>query len=245
MPWTLAHSEIPLGARSVAVLGLGLMKLHIEQLGQGPPLVLTHGVGASCATWSGQSPVLATRFALTCWDLRGHGQSERPEDPTCYSRDLALSDLQEVVESAGSGDPVVLVGHSLGGYLSMALSITQPSLVRGLVLIATGPGFRDPDAREKWNAGMSKVAAAFDLPSHVATIAEQPDSLVIDGVSSIKVPTLLLVGERDRRYHAGCEYLEKKLGATTIMIEGAGHLVHETHADQVNQAMGPFLDQFA
>lgn len=221
------------------------MKLHIEQRGDGPPLVMTHGVGSSSATWAAQIPVLEGSFSLTYWDLRGHGSSDRPEDPQCYSRDLALNDLRDVVEMAGSGEPVILVGHSLGGYLSLALAISQPSLVRALVLVATGPGFRDPEARDKWNSGMAKVAAAFDLPDFVAKIAEQPDALVIDGISDIKVPTLLIVGERDRRYHAGCSYLERKLDAKSIMVDGAGHMVHETHFADVNAAMTDFLNQFA
>ena len=205
-------------------------------------MVLTHGVGASSDTWAGQIPALAARFSVTNWDLRGHGRSDRPSDPACYSRDLALDDLRDIVESAGTpGEPAVLMGHSLGGYLSMALAISRPSLVRALVLIATGPGFRDPEAREKWNAGMDSMAAAFDLPSFVAGIATQPDALVMDGLSTIAAPTLLIVGERDKRYHGGCAYLERKLGATLLMIEGAGHLVHETHAEEVNSAVDTFL----
>lgn len=216
-------------------------KLHCERTGVGPPLVATHGVGSSSKTWAGQVPVFSQHFEVTSWDLRGHGSSERPEDPNCYSRDAALGDLADVVLGAASEVPAVLIGHSLGGYLSMALAITQPSLVKTLVLIATGPGFRDPEARDQWNAGMDKMAASFDLPGYVAGIAEQPDALVMDGLASIKAPTLLIVGERDKRYHGGCSYLERKLGARLVMIEGGGHMVHETHAEEVNKAIEAFL----
>ncbi len=215
--------------------------LNIEILGSGPSLVLTHGVGSSLETWGAQVPVLSQHYTVIRWDLRGHGNSERPEDPDCYSRDLALNDLQSIVESHNNGEQTVLVGHSLGGYLSMALAITQPQLVKSLILIATGPGFRDPQARDKWNAGMEKMAESFDLPSYVTGIAAQPDALVMDRLEEIKVPTLLIVGERDKRYHGGCAYLERKLGATLVMIEGAGHMVHETHAQEVNQAIEAFL----
>lgn len=219
--------------------------LHRDKVGEGPTLVLTHGVGASSETWACQIPALAVNFAVTSWDLRGHGRSERPCDPACYSRDLALDDLRDIVESAGTPGtpeaPAVLMGHSLGGYLSMALAISRPSLVRALVLIATGPGFRDPEAREKWNAGMDRMAASFDLPSFVAGIAAQPDALVMDGLLTIAAPTLLIVGERDKRYHGGCAYLERKLSASLVTIEGAGHLVHETHAEEVNRAVDAFL----
>ncbi len=217
--------------------------LHRTTIGVGRPIVLTHGVGSSSATWDGLIPTLASNAAVTTWDLRGHGRSERPSDPACYSRDLALEDLRDVVESAvGSGESATLIGHSLGGYLSMALAITRPSLVGALVLIASGPGFRDPQAREKWNAGMDKVAASFDLPGFVAGVANQPDALVMDGLSTITAPTLVIVGERDTRYHGGCAYLERKLGATLVTIEGAGHMVQETHAKQVDAAIGGFLE---
>lgn len=215
--------------------------LNIEILGSGPSLVLTHGVGSSLETWAAQVPVLSQHYTVIRWDLRGHGNSERPQAPDCYSRDLALNDLQSIVESHNNGEQTVLVGHSLGGYLSMALAITQPQLVKSLILIATGPGFRDPQARDKWNAGMEKMAESFDLPSYVTGIAAQPDALVMDRLEEIKVPTLLIVGGRDKRYHGGCAYLERKLGATLVMIEGAGHMVHETHAQEVNQAIEAFL----
>lgn len=218
--------------------------LHRTTVGVGRPIVLTHGVGSSSATWDGLIEALSSSAAVTTWDLRGHGRSERPSDPACYSRDLALDDLGNVVESAvHPGESAVLVGHSLGGYLSMALAITRPSLVGALVLVASGPGFRDPQARAKWNAGMDKVAASFDLPGFVAGVAAQPDALVMDGLSAVTVPTLVIVGERDTRYHGGCAYLERKLGATVVTIEGAGHLVQETHANRVGAAIGGFLDE--
>ncbi|HRE01405.1 MAG TPA: alpha/beta fold hydrolase, partial [Ilumatobacteraceae bacterium] len=50
------------------------------------------------------------------------------------------------------GQPVVLVGHSLGGYLSLAYVASRPeAAVSGVVVLNTGPGFRDPVKREGWN----------------------------------------------------------------------------------------------
>ena len=90
--------------------------------------------------------ILEDRFTVVAWDLLGHGQSPVPEDPELYSRDGALDDLDDVI--AELEEKPTLIGHSLGGYLSLAYAATRPGAIRGMVVMATGPGFRDPDKRE-------------------------------------------------------------------------------------------------
>lgn len=218
------------------------VRLHVERHGAGDAVVLSHGAGGSVATWSAQIADLSQRWSVTAWDLRGHGRSERPDDPGAYTRDAALDDLGGVVAGAAGGQPAVLVGHSLGGYLSFALAILHPELVRGIVAVATGPGFRDEDARRRWNDGLAATGESLGVPARVAALAAQPDSLVIDRIDEVKVPVLAVVGSRDRRFLDAAAYFERKLGARLLTVEGAGHHVHETHADTVNAAIRDFID---
>src|ERR671914_116006 len=119
------------------------MRVWSDTVGDGPALVLTHGWGATAEMWRPQLPVLAAHHRVARWDLPGHGRSNAPDDPDAYTHDAALAALTALVD-----ETAVLGGHSLGGYLSLAFALRHPERVRGLVLLSTGPGYRDPEARE-------------------------------------------------------------------------------------------------
>lgn len=223
------------------------VRLHVTRSGSGPPLVFTHGVGASCATWNAQVARFSKDHTVVVWDLRGHGRSERPDGEAAYGRDDVLADLDDVLVTLDpAGGPPVLVGHSLGGYVSLAYVLTRDTPVRALVLLATGPGYRDPAARAKWNAMITRADSGLGIPAHVAHIGTQHDALVMDGLTSVAMPTLLLVGEKDRRYEAGVSYMERKMPhARAVTIVGAGHNLQETHPDEVDQAIEEFLAELA
>jgi len=214
------------------------MRLHVERGGSGPSVVLSHGIGSDCRTWDNLRPFLEPVASVTVWDLPGHGKSERTDDPADYSADLALADLVALVEPA---PPAILVGHSFGGYLSLALAQQRPELVRGLVLVATGPGFRDPSARTAWNEMMLGSEERRGLPPAVLHIGVQHDSSVLDRLGTITVPVFVVVGERDRRFHAAAEVFAAKLGAPVLWVEGAGHHPHESHAGIVGPAVLDFV----
>jgi pimeloyl-ACP methyl ester carboxylesterase len=215
--------------------------LHHEVVGRGPGIVLTHGFGDTSETWSEQVPALAERYAVHRWDLLGHGRSDAPRDPSAYSRDAAVEGLGRI---AGLCDgPAVLVGHSLGGYLSQCVALRKPERVRALVLVNTGPGFRDPAGRERWNRGAQSVLDRFDVPPESVGLVEQHDSFVIDHLDEIRVPVLALAGGRDRGYHGALAYYERRLpNVETRVVADAGHNVHRTHASAVNAAILGFLD---
>ena len=85
-----------------------------------------------------------------------------PEDPAQYTRDAALADLDDVLATIDG--PAVLVGHSLGGYLALAHAATRPGATAGIVVLNTGPGFRDPEKREGWNERSRRNAHRFGVP---------------------------------------------------------------------------------
>jgi pimeloyl-ACP methyl ester carboxylesterase len=86
------------------------------EAGDGPPLVLVHGITESHRAWDPILPALAERWHVVALDLRGHGDSDRhdPYDPITLAGDVAA-----VVAAAGVSDPLV-VGHSLGGVVVSA-----------------------------------------------------------------------------------------------------------------------------
>ena len=136
------------------------VEIAVEHRGHGTRLVCTTGWANERTVWSTLADNLATDHAVTTWDLRGHGGSGTPP-PGSYSRQHALGDLAAVLDEAGR--PAVLVGHSLGGYFSLAHTLDHPDDVVALVLIATGPGFRNLEAREEWNASVTAAVGKMGL----------------------------------------------------------------------------------
>jgi pimeloyl-ACP methyl ester carboxylesterase len=213
--------------------------LRIEARGTGPAVVFTHGFGRTGDTWARQTDALAGDHHVVSWDLRGHGGSDLPDGD--YTREDALADLAAVVDTAvaAGGGPALLVGHSLGGYLSLAHTLTRPETVRGLALLSTGPGFRNPGSREEYNRGILKVAAASGLPERVGRVAVQTDSMVIDRLDEITCPVVLICGADDRPvYVNGVRYLAGRLASATLIgIDGAGHEPHLDRPDEVTAAL--------
>jgi pimeloyl-ACP methyl ester carboxylesterase len=204
--------------------------MHLMLEGTGRPIVLTHGFADDSSTFDRLFPMLSG-YRLARWDLPGHGSSDVGPQPA--SRGTALAWLDAAVAAAGPG-PAVLVGHSLGGYLSLCRTVLDATGIAGLVLVSTGPGFRDPAKRERWSAFMGDYAERHGIPAQARGIAEQPDSLVLDRLAEVQVPVLVIVGGDDMRYHAGCRIIVDQVpDGELVVVDGAGHFPHQTHADLV------------
>jgi pimeloyl-ACP methyl ester carboxylesterase len=175
------------------------------------------------------------------WDLRGHGRSDSPADPAAYSVELSVADMAGLLDRAGA-ERAVLLGHSLGGYLTLAFHRAHPERVAGLVLLDTGPGYRKDDARAGWNEMVESRAREFDasgpgsrgLALAARGILAQRDASIIESLPSIRVPTLVVVGAEDKAFLAGSRYMAEKIrGARLEVIPGAGHSPQESHAELV------------
>jgi len=112
-------------------------KLHVESTGHGPAVVLTHGWGMDATIWNSLIDRLSGDHRLITWDLPGLGRSGI--DHRQFSLDTMAADLQRVV--AFAGEPVVLVGHSIGGMIIQTLARDHRELfglrVKGVVLFNT------------------------------------------------------------------------------------------------------------
>ncbi len=193
-----------------------------------PPIVATHGWANDRSVWAPIVRELAGEPAVTTWDLRGHGESGIPL-PGAYTRSHALADLAAVRDKSVStdGGPAVLMGHSLGGFLSLAHAVDRPDEVAGLVLVATGPGFRKAGARDQWNESVRESAVKIGVPPGSEEISMHFDSHVIDHLDEIQVPVLVLLGERDKRFAASASLFERDLNVrASVVVPDQGHMVH-------------------
>jgi pimeloyl-ACP methyl ester carboxylesterase len=229
-----------------------------------PPLLLSHGYSASAQMWKRNLPALAADRRVITWDIRGHGESDSPEDPALYSEDLSVEDLAAVLDRV-EAERAVVGGLSLGGYLSLGFYVRFPERVVGLVLCDTGPGYRRDEARAKWNAQAERTAHNFEqhgldalrsspevaasvqasatgLALAARRILAQRDAHVIDALATIAVPTLVLVGANDTPYLAAADVMASKIpGAIKVVLENAGHAANIDQPEAFNRAVLDFL----
>jgi pimeloyl-ACP methyl ester carboxylesterase len=83
------------------------VKIHYEVHGDGPALILTHGYSSTSAMWQGQVEALSKRHKLVLWDMRGHGQSDYPQDPKAYSEALTVGDIAALLDEVGAKRAIV------------------------------------------------------------------------------------------------------------------------------------------
>jgi len=199
-------------------------------------MLFIHGWLNDTTVWTGVIERLSDAFTCLAIDLRGHGQSA-PTGEGNYGRALVLDDVRGVLDEHADGS-AVLVGHSLGGYLSLALAIEDPDRVQGLGLVAAGPGFRNPDSLAAWNESVQSIADSRDLPPGMEAISMHVDSMVMDRLGEITAPAAVVVGERDKRFITSADVFDKYLDVKqrTIVAE-AGHMVHAKHPDEVAAAL--------
>lgn len=109
------------------------LRLHCRQWGNASrrPLILLHASGCHAHWWDEVGPLLAADYDVFAPDLRGHGDSGRP-DPPDYHFDAYVADLAGLVEHLGLQDFDV-IGHSMGGYIALRYASTQPEGLRRLV----------------------------------------------------------------------------------------------------------------
>jgi pimeloyl-ACP methyl ester carboxylesterase len=242
------------------------VNIYYEVHGSGPALLLTHGFSATTEMWKPNIAALSRQYRLILWDMRGHGQSDSPDDRYRYSADLTVGDMDTLLDVCGEKQ-AVLGGHSLGGFMSLAYHLLHPERVKALMLFDTGPGYKKDDARAGWNKRAEAMAKNFEekglealgrsaevlacthrsaqgLAFAARGMLAQRDGRVISSLESIKAPTLVLVGDKDEAYFAATDYMANKIpGAKKVVIANAGHAANIDQPEAFNQAVLEFLAQ--
>jgi pimeloyl-ACP methyl ester carboxylesterase len=131
-----------------AVVKSGL-KLHYQQVGDGPDLVMIHGLTGNLAVWHLQiAPTLSDHHRILTYDLRGHGYSDVP--PSGYSADDMATDLGELLDEREI-TRAALVGHSFGADVALYFALRHPERVSQVIAIeAALPAMVYLRDREDW-----------------------------------------------------------------------------------------------
>jgi pimeloyl-ACP methyl ester carboxylesterase len=241
------------------------VKIHYEVAGSGPALILTHGYSSTGEMWAGQIEPLAKHFTVITWDMRGHGRSDYPADQAAYSEEATVADMAALLDAVGARDAVV-GGLSLGGYMSLAFHATHPERTRALLIVDTGPGYKNDEARAGWNANAIRRAERYEedgLPDLAKASAEvrlarhrdatglaraargmltQKSARVIESLPGVKVPSVVIVGANDTPFLAASDYMAAKIpGAKKVVIPDAGHSANIDQPAAFNAALMDFL----
>jgi 3-oxoadipate enol-lactonase len=197
---------------------------HYISRGEGPPVVLLHGLGGTLHLWHGVTDNLAQHHNVVALDLRGHGRSDIGRSQLTiqgWAKDV------DALIAALELPAVTLVGHSVGSLVAQHLAVTRPEVVDNLVLVG-GISHYEPPARE-----------AFEKRAEIAE-NDGLDTLVDDWLpgalsprTSAALPQLvgllrdMFLRNDPRSYAKGCRALAKApsiahedIGQPTLLIVG-------------------------
>ncbi len=250
----------------MAILNRDGVNLYYEVYGSGPVILLTHGYSATSAMWHGQVEALSRDYKLVLWDMRGHGMSDYPEDQSLYTEAATVGDMAAILDKVGA-ERAIIGGLSLGGYMSLAFHLAFPARTRALLIIDTGPGFKNDAAREAWNATARETSAKLESeglaylqamsPERKTSIHKsakglaragrgmltQRDARVINSLPEIKVPAIVVVGANDAPFLNASDYMAKKIpNAKQVVIADAGHASNIDQPKAFNEAVMNFLE---
>lgn len=123
------------------------LRFHVLEWGDpvSPPILLLHGGNQSAHSWDLVSLHLADRYHVLALDQRGHGDSEWARDAD-YRVPAMARDAVALLRWAGAANPIV-VGHSMGGLVTLILAATEPELARALVIVDVGPRVSEKGAQ--------------------------------------------------------------------------------------------------
>jgi pimeloyl-ACP methyl ester carboxylesterase len=216
--------------------------------------------------WGPNLAALSRERQVLTWDLPGHGASAEAGAGE-LSHAVCIQKMLELLDGLGARRGVI-GGMSLGGYLSLLFYARHPGRVAALVLVDTGPGFRDDAAREAWNSWVGELAddleargldalrsgpeaqaaehagGAAALAVAARAILTQRDGEAFASLGSIGVPTLIVVGADDDPFLAAAEAMARHIpGARKLILQKAGHAANMDQPAAFDHAVGEFLEE--
>ena len=261
---------------------------NYTQHGAGTPVILIHGIAASLHDWDDLIPELSGRgYSCYALDLLGHGDSPKLES-RAYQMDWLLDHFSDWVQSLNLTEPPILIGHSLGGYISLEYARRVTAGIRGLVLVnplyslSQLPPFlrrtyrrphlssfivgKTPSWMFRFIVDMSSLAmrngngAIHSLPEKVRTqtaldyVRTSPGVYNVlnngqdmsEHLPSISTPTLVIWGDRDKTLSpSSFDKMVDRMPRAVGKSMRAGHVPHQSHADEFNPMVLSFLNELA
>lgn len=243
------------------MVDVGGHRLRLSVAGNGPPdFLCLHGLVDRIEIWDRLARPLSERGRVACIDQRGHGESEAPPGP--YRREDLASDVSAAIREL-EAEKIVLVGHSMGGIVSMTTALTHPQQVAGLVLIGTASqcnektaGWYERIARageKDGNAGLARAiyggkskkvikGDARGIAEVTRTLKSLYEDPLTPKLSAVTCPVLLIVGDNDPMGPKASSIIAARFpDAELVTVADCGHWVHVDEPEAVLDAIDRFL----
>lgn len=256
------------------------IRMHYEVTGEGIPLVLAHGYGATGDMWREQVDALSRKYQVVVYDTRGHGRTEAPRDWKSYRAHDYVEDQRQLMDHLGI-DTAYVGGLSMGGMIALQFALTHPERVKALLLCDTSASNNDmegvtdsglrgaimrytvrdvfplafvvarslpleylPSVRSAPEGIRSYVRqmrmhSALGLRGAWHALMERPE--VKSRLGEITVPTLIVVGDRDRLLYASREMQRLIEGCRFVLIKDSDHGTADWRPEAFNKAVSDFL----
>jgi 3-oxoadipate enol-lactonase len=250
---------------SASKIDVGGHSLRLELTGTGSPTFLClHGLVDRLEIWDRLHDPLAERGRVARVDQRGHGESDAPPGP--YSREDLANDVAKVARELD--DPkTILLGHSMGGIVSMATALLAPDRIAGLVLIGTASQCNEKTAH--WYERIAGAGESDGIDGLARTIYGADSEKQIHGdaqgiahvtrvlkslfddpltpkLGEITCPVLLVVGDRDPMGAKASSILASSFpNAELVTVPDCGHWVHVSRPDAVLDAIDQYLPRIS
>jgi len=123
----------------MTLLNVNGVNINYEEKGDGEAIVFLHGFTGSTNDWNSQVSLIQDKYRCISVDHRGHGGSDAPVGEEYYAIKIFADDVYQMLQKKGVAK-CCLVGHSMGGFMSLQLVLDHPEIVNGLVLVDTSSG---------------------------------------------------------------------------------------------------------
>jgi pimeloyl-ACP methyl ester carboxylesterase len=242
----------------------GGVRIHYQTAGTGPALVLHHGTMGSGPDWVdlGYVEALKDRHKVILIDARGHGQSDKPHDPTAYDLRLRAADVVAVLDDLGVPS-ASFFGYSMGGWIGFGLARYFPRRIDAFIIGGAHPyaentqAIRDrmPMDPAAFAAGLEQTYGALLTPARRArllandlvalrALTQDRESLA-EILPSMTTPSLLFVGELDPRLAQGRQAAAEMPNATVFSLPGCDHVGTTRRTEIIIPRMRAFLHDVA
>ena len=189
-PWFVRAIETPYREQRIPVAGSEIRYLDWGERGR-PGLVFVHGGAAHAHWWSFIAPMFTRGWHAVALDLSGHGESGRREN---YNHTLWSEEVLAVAEDAGFPGPPVVVGHSLGGGITLELASAYGDRLAGAVVVDTPVRRPDPESQRR------RQGQGVSLPRHLSGRSHRTPSLPTRSFPAVRERRSSSITSADSRY---------------------------------------------
>jgi pimeloyl-ACP methyl ester carboxylesterase len=244
----------------------GDINIYYEVEGEGPPLVMLHGLTSSLEYTRevGYADALKNNYRLILLDARGHGKSDKPHDPAAYISEYVVGDVIAIMNDLGI-ESTNFFGYSYGGLVAFECAKYAAQRVKSVIVGGIGARTPPPEGVQVYvknlEAGPEVFVAEYEQAGSISPgmkarmLANDHEAIIAvlkavgsrtgvqDDLPGMIMPFLIFVGEYDNSFSAAKEASELLPDATFVLLPGLNHMQAHSRLDLVIPHIKEFLSR--